>query len=583
MTNVELALNLVDRADILAFDTETNGLDWKTCIPVGWALSDGKESVYVPTQHTGGGNILYPEAFTEQLAIAVSERTGPIIGHHLKFDMHMAANAGVMLARHRLSCTMNNQALIDEHTPSFSLDALTKYYKVTPKKKESIGQHIAETLGVPNDRHVMGHYHKLPGTDPLAVAYACDDALSTWEVYQQQLVQIGEQNLDAVWDLENRFMEVLYAMERKGIKIDEDQLGASVMEAEACIEDARAALPGGFNPNSGAQTRRYVENYRTDWPTTPKGNPSFESKWLKSFPEGRNVVALRQWIKVLTGFLIPLRDEHMFNGRVHTNFNQNKVDDYGTVSGRISSNNPNLLAVTKHEQGLAEVIRRVFVADDGYTMVERDYSQCEPCLFAHYSGDTRLLEGYRATPPRDVHTIVADLFNADRGTTAKRMNMGMFTGMSARTFASHMGMSLLEARQLWDKWNAMFPCIGVFQAQAKARMLKKGYVRTLLGRRARMDDRKFAYKATSRIIQGGNADIIKYKMVQVYDQFPECPMLLSAYDNLLFQTPNDRLDPGFYADLITGVMEDVQSEPFNLEVPIMVDGGEGKNWAEASL
>ena len=514
--------------------------------------------------------------------------TGSIIGHNLKFDIHMAANAGVLLTGCPLSCTMNNQALIDEHTPSFSLDALTKYYGVTPKKKESIGQHIAATLGVPNDRHVMGHYHRLPGTDPLGVVYAEDDALSTWEIYQAQLTLLEEQRLDRVWATENSFMKVLYKMERHGIKIDEEALAGSIVEAESRIKHAREALPDGFNPNSGAQTRRYVEQFRTDWPKTKLGNPSFQAKWLKSFPEGRNVVALRQWLKVLTGTLLPLRDEHTFNGRVHTHFNQNKVDDYGTVSGRISSNNPNLLAVTKHERELAEVIRRVFVADDGYTMVERDYSQCEPCLFAHYSGDTQLLEGYRATPPRDVHTIVAELFNADRGTTAKRMNMGMFTGMSARTFADHMDMPYGEAKQLWDKWNTMFPRIGKFQAQAKARMLKKGYVHTLLGRRARMDDRRFAYRATSRIIQGGNADIIKYKMVQVDEQFPECPMLLSAYDNLLFQVP-ERIDGYFgqpapdYADRITDIMEDVQLDPFNLAVPIKVDGGEGNNWAEASL
>ena len=450
------------------------------------------------------------------------------------------------------------------------------------KKGTDLYAYLESKFGGKPGRDQMGNYWKLPGDDPLGSDYAATDAIATHQLYHKQMLEIGAQELDKVFALENDVIWVLFEMERRGIRVDEAALDESIRHAESMVERAYEAMPPGFNPRSGKQVHDYVRDFKTDWPTTAKGNPSFKEDWLKTFPEGQNIVRVRQWEKTLNDYLLSWRDEHLFNGRIHANFHQNRADDHGTVSGRLSCSDPNLLAVTKHNKEVALVIRRCLVADEGRRMGEADFSQCEPRLFAHYSGDQNLVEGYRKDPPQDVHTLVAEYFQADRATTAKRMNMGMFTGMGIPAFAGHMGIDAQEARRMWNGWHSLFPGIKKFQDRATAVMLARGHVKTLLGRRGRLADRRYAYKAVSRIIQGGNADIIKHVLVRIAREEPRVHLLLSTYDSVTFQYPDDVVD-SHAKEVVLDIMNDVQKAPFFLKVPFSVDIGTGNNWAEASL
>ncbi len=604
----EIALQIVRECpDPIAYDTETSGVDWKRNFPIGYVVTDGGErtdervSVYVPIRHGGGGNLPHPNynkpapqsptddysyhPFELELREAFQERERKgwaTIGHNLKFDCHFSANTGVMLGRN-ICCTQNREALIDENARGFGLEASATRHNVTAKKAEPMYEHLAQIFGVPKNREIMSHYWRTSGDDPVAVDYAESDGASTIELFHAQQKIIDRDELGRVDKLERELIWTLFRMERRGIAVDTEYLHQTQKSIEERLEEIKSKLPKDFNPRAPTQVKAFLG--RDDYPTTDKGNPSFTEKWLKTFPEGQLIVDLRKWTNITNTFIGPLLEKHTVNGRVHATLNQLKSDNYGTIA-RLSCSDPNLQQIPKHDKDLAPLFRAGFVADPDMLFCEADYSQCEPRLFAHYSEEPALIEGYNADPPRDVHQVVADLFDCERDPTAKRMNMGIFTGMYPKTFAGHMGWSLEEATEAWNNWFKHFPKIRDFQDLAKRAMKQRGYVRTLLGRRGRLDHPRFAYKATSKIIQGGNADIIKHKLVEIDKYFESLDdaayLQMSVHDSINWGVPNT-LNGRHTSEEVVRIMEDVQSEPFNLNVPFTVDYNAGRNWKEATF
>lgn len=603
--NAELALRLVREAPVIAYDTETSGVDWKRNYPVGYVIGTGyPNTFYVPVRHGGGGNLPDPSVrpldgplaapgtypvhrWEQELARAFKdrERLGLLtVGHHMKFDVHMSANAGIYMGRH-LACTQNNEALLDEYAKRYSLEESAKRRKVTAKRGSELYEHLANLFGGAADRKAMENFWQTTGDDPVVMDYTIGDGISTFELFDVQRALLAEEELDTVFRLESDLIWTLFRMERRGIRVDEEYLGKTAEYIAGQVEEARQRLPPDFNERSPIDVRAYVEGAgRTDWPTTELGNPSFTERWLKTFPEGQNIVKVRKWTNLLNSFITPLIEKHVWNGRVHATLNQLKTDDMGTAA-RLSCSSPNLQAVPKRDKELAQLFRQAFLPDEGFEMFEDDYSQCEPRLFAHYAKEPALIEGYCQTPFRDAHQVVADMLQVERDPTAKRMNMGIFTGMYPKTFAEHMNWPLDRATNAWEAWHAAFPAIRDFQDAAKNRILDMGFVRTLLGRRGRLEHPRFAYRGVSKIIQGGNADIVKYKMVEI-DKWLE-----AEHDNeaMLLMTIHDAFEGQFLKGKeavhkqMLEMMVDVQGPPFKLRVPFVVDSGTGRNWAIATF
>lgn len=597
----EKALRMVRDSKGLAYDTETSGLDWKRNVPVGYVFTDEDTDLYIPVRHGGGGNLpggqtlytatdeLVQHQFERDLADAFREREAKgymTIGHNLKFDAHMSASAGILLGRN-LSCTQNYETLLDEYSKSFSLDACARRHGVTAKKGEGLYQHLADLFGCAPDKKSMAHFWETSGTDPVVVEYACGDGRSTLELHRAQRKQIEAEDLAAVAKVEDDLIWTLFRMERRGIRVDEDYLREVVLvEINERLQESRRALPEGFNPRSPKDMRELCETAgRTDWPLTEKGNPSFTEKWLSGFPEGEHVVVLRKWSNLANSFVTPLLENHVFNGRVHANFNQLKNDDYGTIA-RLSCSQPNLQQIPKRDKQLAALFRRAFLADENHDFNEADWSQCEPRLFAHYSEEPVLIKGYNQVPFRDMHAVVAEMLDVERDPTAKRMNMGILTGMYPKAFAAHIGWGLDEATQKWEQWFEAFPSIRDFQEMATRVLKQRGYVRTLLGRRGRLEAPRFAYRAVSKIIQGGNADIIKHKLVEIDKMFEaegdEAQLLCTVHDSIEWQSPQTPKGVELSKEVVR-LMEDVQGPPFNLLVPFVAEADSGRNWKEASF
>jgi DNA polymerase I-like protein with 3'-5' exonuclease and polymerase domains len=200
--NAERALRMVREATDLVYDTETSGLDWKHHSPVGYVVGAidahagaAGSTVYVPVRHAGGGNIMggrpmktptdaiEVHSFEVELAKAFGDRnrtktTGRIVGHHMKFDCHMSANAGILLGR-RLACTQNMAAMLDEYARSYSLDNVATALKVTPKAGQPLYEHMALRFGTAADKKVMARFWEMPGNDPILEEYTVGDGITT--------------------------------------------------------------------------------------------------------------------------------------------------------------------------------------------------------------------------------------------------------------------------------------------------------------------------------------------------------------------------------------------------------------------
>lgn len=599
----DLSIRLVRESKELAYDTETSGVDWKKNSPVGYVTSNSEVSVYIPIRHGGGGNLAAPgvlpmktaedkgllvHPYEKALAEAFNERNRlgyKTVGHNIKFDAHFSANAEIMLGRN-LEDTMNSQALLDEFSYSYSLDSCAASHGVQAKKGEPLYEELAKRFGGKADKGQMANYWRIEGNNPIAVDYAEGDGITTIGLWKAQQPRIEEDGLRQIHDLEQQLIWTIFKMERRGIKVDQPRLHEVRKAVGDRIVAATRALPLDYNSQSNPQTHKLMEEAGyTDWPVTPSGNPSFPEKWLKKNPIGKAIVEKRKMQTLENRYIRPILESHLFNGRVHTNLSQLKGDEYGTITGRFACNDPNLQAIHKRDKELGRLFRSIYVADEGYDFYEGDYSQCEPRLFAHYSEDSNLVQGYNSSPFKDVHQIVAEMFNVERDPTAKRMNMGIFTGMYPEAFADHMGWDIEFARMKWDQWFELFPGIRKFQDLAKQTMKRRGYVKTLLGRRCRLDHARFAYRATSRIIQGGNADILKYKMLEM-DKFCEAigeetiHLLMTVHDSLNWQAKQG-IGKTIIEDFIY-IMEAVQISPFNLIVPFVVDWKAGPNWAIAT-
>lgn len=597
MSKEEKFLRILEAPVPLGYDVETNGLAWQKCNVCGYSLSDGIESVYVPTRHEGGGNIDQPENFEKEVNQKIKLRKQPLVGWNLKFDTHMSANHGVDIPNTAVDA-MVMEALLNEFRGNYSLESIAKHYADVPNKKgKDLYSHIASKFGCKPDRNSMGQYFRLSGDDPIADDYARGDTLTTIGIYNNQKRELYAQDLDVVAHIETKLNKVLQKMERRGFKIDLDALDTLKTNIAADRYEAYCKIPlkenlEPTNIRSNKDLQEYFELHQiTDWPVTERtekgggGNPSFVTSFLKESDPGQLILDARKLDHFTDSFLTPI-ENYIYGDRIYTNFNQTMSEIGGTKSGRLSSSRYNAQQVPKRDKHLGKLFRKIFLADEGFTVIEFDYSQCEPRLYGHYSQEPALITGYNSTPFVDMHSIAAEYMSIDRG-RAKSVNLGLLYVMGITKLAATLGISYDEAKRISQLWHRTFPNVSSFTKKASKRAEQRGYVKTILGRRARFPDPRFSYKAANRIIQGGSADILKYKMVEIDDYImtngleDEIHMLLNIHDALVFQIRDDKLEE--HSKKIAEILENVQCHPFNLSVPFVADyPHSGKNWGFAT-
>jgi DNA polymerase I len=611
-------LRRLKEASRVVLDVETSGLDWKTNHIVGYSLAFGPgpaDAYYLPVRHAAGGNLCgaagppgegawdgTPHPIETDLIAALNRSGLTIVGHNLHFDLRMMHRLGYAMDANYV-CTQVNAALLDEYQGHYSLDHCTAVAKVEAKQKFRIIDHIRSKFPDAKPGKEMGSYWKLVGDDEVAVDYAKTDGIATWQLFDWQRPRITAEELDKVWGVECRLIPVLARMSLKGIKVDDDRFGRLCADVKRRINDLMAGFPAGFNLRSPINVRAWMEQHgHTDWPMTPpslkfkEGQPSFAEAWLEQSDAGRKVVAVRKLITLRDSFLMPLQESHIQKGRVHTNFQQLKADDYGTITGRLSSYSPNLQQVSTHNEEIGRMHRSIFVPDDGLKWADVDWSQMEPRILAHYSQCQVLIEGYKANPPVDAHQAVAMAFTPGwdqlppeqrklRRELGKRCNQTILTGGGKGVLVKRYKMSEEDAARVFSDYFRTMPEIKNFQKRASTAMLQRNYVKTLLGRRCRLQDSGKAFVAVNRLLQGGNADAIKTKMVEIDDYLASegrpLDMLLNCHDALSFQFPEEARPQ--LEECLRIMCAFGPDDAIPLTVPITVDAGEGTCWATAKF
>lgn len=578
---------VIEDGDEVTFDTETNGLDWQTKHIVGFVITlpDRNFNAYYPIRHKSGPN-MDPAKVIAWVKSWMNKKI-TLIGHNLKFDLHMCANDGIFFPNAKFEDTQINATLLDEHMGSFSLDNLGKEYKLNTKKATYIYEYIASKIGCKPDKYSMAHFWELPADDPVAHEYAMADGEVTYLARQVQNEMIPYQGLTKIWAVESALVPVLMKMERRGVPVDLAALERLKEFVNKKLQAAMLLLPPDFNSRSPKQVAAALAAdglTDADFPRTPIGNLSFTEKWLSNYDTGRAIINVRKLTNLQNTFITGSVEDKLFEGRIHCNFNQMFDGEYGTHTGRLSSSGPNMQQVPKRDKLLAPIFRSIFVPEKGLEWDTNDYSQQEYRVFAMYSGSKYLAESYAAG--RDMHQAVADELGVERDPSAKRLNLGMLYWMGKEKLAGQLGVTLEQAQFYRQSYDARIPEVKNFLNRAKESGERNGFVCTIMGRRQRFPNTRHAYKSSSRIIQGTCADIVKTKMVEVNSFLEgetrgELGLILQVHDSLdWFRYPGAE-DLSREARRIMADMSTVSDKLGAIEMK--VDSAVGPSWGHASF
>ena len=275
-------------------------------------------------------------------------------------------------------------------------------------------------------------------------------------------------------------------------------------------------------------------------------------------------------------------------GHVHTSFNQ-----CVTATGRLSSSDPNLQNIPVRSEDGKE-IRRCFIPEEGEEFFSCDYSQVELRIMASLSGDKHMIEAFleghdihAATSAKIFHKSI-DEVTKDERRKAKSANFGIIYGISAFGLAQGLDIDRREAKELIDGYFESFPEVQQFIERCKDEARQKGYAETIMGRRRYLPDinskngtvRAFAERnAVNAPIQGTAADIMKVAMIRVWQRLKaeglKTKLILQVHDELNFSVPQNEREQ------VERIVKEEMQNACHLAVPLIADGGWGKNWLEA--
>lgn len=586
----------------VAVDTETTGLDEMLCDLVGVSLAVAPgEACYIPLGHLaeGGGEGLFASEEKALGQIGLDDALKALkplledpavmkIGQNMKYDAKVLSRYGIEVGP--FDDTMLMSYALHGGLHGHGMDALSERYLAhTPIP-------IKDLLGTGKGQIT---FDRVPIDK--AVGYAAEDADITLRLALTFKPQLHRARVTRVYEtLERPLVPVLKGMEMAGIKVDRDVLSRmsnAFSQKMAMLEEEIHELAGEkFNVGSPAQLGEILFD-KMGLPggkTGKTGKYSTPADVLEDLATEHDlpgrVLDWRQLSKLKSTYTDALQ-EHINpdTGRVHTSYVQT-----GAVTGRMASSDPNLQNIpVRSEEGRR--IREAFIAPEGKVLVSLDYSQIELRILAHMAGIDALKQAFREG--QDIHAMTAsEMFNVplDEMTPeirrqAKAINFGVIYGISGFGLARNLRIPRAEAQGFIDRYFERFPGIKQYMDETIRFAEANKRVETLFGRvihtpeiGAKGPRAGFAKRAAINApIQGTAADIIRRAMVRMPEAIRGIPatMLLQVHDELVFE-----VDTGAVDDLVKAardVMENAADPVVKLDVPLVVDAGQGPNWAEA--
>ena len=574
----------------------------------GWATGDGEVvgislatndwSGYLPIRHQGGGNLdkLFIINWLSKQLNTPSDK----IFHNALYDVGWLKREGIEL-KGKIQDTMIAAPLINENRNRYSLDSLGSEY-CEERKDETLLKQAAQEWGI-NPKSEMW---KLPAK--YVGLYAEQDASLTLKLWGEMKKELEKQNLTQIYSLESRLLPLLIEMRWKGILINQSKAEETAeilkKKEEKILKYIDKEFGGKIEVWASASIAKVFDKNSLTYPRTPRTNaPSFTAQWLEnhSHPLPQAIVKVRKINKARTTFIEKMIFEHLHNGKIHAQINPLRSDNGGTVSGRFSYSNPNLQQVPSRDPELGALIRNLFIPENHEFWGVFDYNQQEPRLTVHYSSLTRqvgaekAIEAYK-NDNADFHQIVADMTGIERK-KAKIINLALSYGMGKQKLTQSLGLSDIEAEELFSTYHSKVPFIRGLSNACNRRASNKGYVTTLLGRKCRFNlyepqdfkevplpyeqavekwgkeklSRAYTYKALNRLIQGSAADMTKKAMLDLWKEG------FTPYVQI-----HDELDLGVSTQKEIEQIKEIMENCVKLQVPNIVDAEIGKTWGNAT-
>ncbi len=578
----------------LAIDTETTSLNVARAELVGVSLSvEPGHGVYVPLGHI--------DDFGERLEgqpelAAVLERLRPVladpgtlkIGHNLKYDM-------AVLARHEVPITPFDDTML----LSYVLDGASHGHGMDELARRHLGHEAIAYEDVCGKGAKQIGFAQVPIEK--ATPYAAEDAevtLRLWQLLKRRLI---EERVTTVYEtLERPLPPVVAAMETAGVRVDRGRLEKLSMEfgrRMAELEEKALELAGRpFNLGSPKQLGEILFDEmgiggarKTRTGAHATGADILEDLAAQGHELPRVILDWRQLQKLTRTYTESLVEEIVpRTGRVHTSYML-----AATSTGRLSSTDPNLQNIPiRTEEG--RKIREAFVPKDGHVLVSADYSQIELRVLAHMADIQALKDAF--AHDTDIHAVTAgkmfklpaEEVSSELRRRAKMINYGIIYGIGAFGLAQRLGIPQAEAKAFIEAYFIEYPGVRDYMERAKAEARERGHVLTLFGRRCFIPEilsklsarRAYAERqAINAPIQGSAADIMKRAMRRIARAVErrelEARLLLQVHDELVFEVPEDRVEP------VLPVVREIMEGAAELTVPLVVEVGAGRSWDAA--
>jgi DNA polymerase-1 len=576
-------------AKIISFDTETTSTEEMQAEIVGISLAiRAGQGYYIPIGHTSGNNL----PLEQVIAALTPSMTDAKIGkaaHNAKYDYIVLARHGLVVAPLTFD-TMLAEFIIDPSSRNLGLKNL-----VLARLGEEM-THIEELIGKGKNQLSMADI-AIESVAPYAAADA-ETTLRLLPILQRDLERVNGTKLLAEIDLP--LTPVLADMEMTGALIDTkffSKMSVELANRLAEIEKEIFQQAGkSFNINSPQQLSDVLFNHlRLEPPDKGRKTATgFYSTSADVLEMLRDKHPILEWIlenrelsKLKSTYVDALPAAVDSNtGRVHTSYSQ-----IGAVTGRLSSNNPNLQNIPiRTETGRR--VRNGFIADKDNVLLSVDYSQIELRIVAHMAEDESMLKAFRAG--EDIHaTTAAAIYNIELDKVTKEMrrhakaiNFGLIYGMSAFGLARSTELTLAEAEAFVKAYFGKFPGVKKYLDGIRRQAAEIGYVETLLGRKryfpalqgkinVQLKNRE-EREAINAPIQGTAADIMKLAMLKIPPALKAAgltgKMLLQVHDELVLECPKNELEE------TARLVQDVMANAYPMSIPLETEARAGASW-----
>lgn len=546
-------------------------------VGVSFAIEDGP-SAYLPFGHEGGDN-LAKEDVLRYLRDQARDFKGELVGANLSYDLDYLAESDITFTPRAFRDVLVIEPILDELHYSFGLGAVAEYNGM-PGKSEDALREAAERFKLDPKKDLwrlparfVGPYAERDATLPLAILRNQESRLA-----EQDSRDPRQPGLANIWALESRLLPILLAMRRRGVRIDFDQLdrveARSIREEEDNLAEM-SRLSGSKVTRGDINKVVYIAKIIEaatgfKMPKTAKtGQPSIKKSVLapiKDHPVVSAYLRAKRYNKLRTTFVKSIR-AHQVKGRVHCTFNQLKResddggDDDGTISGRISSTDPNLQQQPGRDPEIGPMWRSIYLPEVGRYWCSADFSQQEPRWLVHFAegagcrGARIAADKYRADPKIDNHTMMAAMLRwegKEGRDRAKAILLGLSYNMGGAKLCREIGKPTKwietrngrmievageEGQEILNEFDSRLPFIRELSQRAEESAKKHGYTRTVLGRRCRypkpLDGRPGwmdTEVAGNRLMQGSSADQTKKAMIDADDAGID--MTLQVHDEI---------------------------------------------------